>query len=427
MLSAEYLAGLSDDIVYLYAQLESDIKRAMFTRIARLKAVTDATVYEAEKLKAISTLHSDIERMARRTQKKAESELVKLFDEALEKAKEQDLKYYEMGKRSLSEEQRQVMGASLARFDDAERINKTYAAISNKRVETFAELTRMTLTVADSSEQAFIRAVNRAYMGTASGAFSWQKAYKTAVNETATAKFNAAQAVGELSHDGLYVTYNYSGKTVRRSLEAAARMNVLTGVNQTASEQTIINCSELGASLVEVSAHMGARPEHAAFQGRVFSLNGDATYTDENGQRRTAPDFYRECRLGEADGICGINCRHSYYPYFPGTPRLYTNGKLDEMNGNKVRVDGKEVTQYEAEQMLRNCESNIRRYKSAVQGYELTGETDAPQYMRAKRALGSWQARAREITAESGLNRKYINEYIGTPNGRPQPRGINPE
>lgn len=52
--------------------------------------------------------------------------------------------------------------------------------------------------------------------------------------------------------------------------------------------------------------------------------------------------------------------------------------------------------------------------------------TDDPRYTRAKEKIYEWQQRAAHISKETGIKRNYINEYIGTPDGR-QIRGIAPK
>lgn len=409
MLSARYIASLSDELVELYSQLESDIKRDIFKRLARLNKITDATEWEVEILAQTGGLKSDIKKLVEKYNVKAQKELKRLYNEAINKAKENDLRYYTLGKRELSESQTQIMNASIDRLFNAEKINKTFAAQQEQLAEIENSILRMTLTVADATEKEFLKQANRAYMRVSSGATSWQTAYK--------------DAVIDLAQNGVKtVIYTGSGKIREYSIEAATRMNILTGINQTASQQTLENADNLGTDLVEVSAHLGARPEHAAWQGKVYCLSGEKDYIDADGIKRHAENFYNVCKLGEATGICGINCRHSFYPYFPGTPLQYDKGELDEMKDNEVTLDGKKITQYEAEQDLRICEQNIRGYKSTIYGLEENKLTDTPDYIKAKNKLYEWQERARHITNETGIQRKYINEYIGTKDGK-QPRG----
>ena len=159
-----------------------------------------------------------------------------------------------------------------------------------------------------------------------SGAFDYESATRHAVNDMASR--------------GITTVQYQNGKPVTRTIEAAVRMNILTGINHTASTITINNCEELDCDLVEVSAHIGARDRdgpnpwsnHETWQGKIYKLHGS---TDKY------PNFYDTCGYREADGICGINCRHSFYPYFEGAEARYSKDELDE-----IRQDIKDFRLY---------------------------------------------------------------------------------
>ncbi len=55
----------------------------------------------------------------------------------------------------------------------------------------------------------------------------------------------------KLAADGITVVQYRNGKPLRLQIEPAVRMNILTGVNQTASAMTLNNCEELDCDLVE--------------------------------------------------------------------------------------------------------------------------------------------------------------------------------
>ena len=201
---------------------------------------------------------------------------------------------------------------------------------------------------------------------------------------------------------------------MKYSLESAVRMNIVTGINQTAAQATMNNCAEVECDLVETSAHAGTRPSHADWQGQIFSLSGK--------DKRYRP--FSVCGLGKADGICGINCRHSYYPYFDGMERHYDKEALDALKKKEYEYNGEKLTRYEAEQKLRKIERQIRRYKKRVATFEAAGL----QNPEAKAKLGEWQAVARDFTKQTGLRWDYAREYIGVERNlfnqrQAQPRG----
>lgn len=199
---------------------------------------------------------------------------------------------------------------------------------------------------------------------------------------------------------------NYIGKTIRKlghqgitvietdgrgmSMEAYVRREIITGINTSASKASIMRASEVGSDLVATSQHYGARPEHALWQGKVFSLSGTST---------KYPDFKQSTGYGTITGLCGINCRHSFYPYFPGysTPDEPLNAQRN-------------AEQYQLEQMQRNNERNIRQWKR-INKMENAEGLDST-YSAAK--VREWQAKNRELIAdEPWLARDYNREQIG--------------
>ena len=392
MLSARALASISDDVIELYSQLEFEIKKDMFRRINRLQKVTDSTLWQAEILKETGGLKSNIDKLLNKYNASSQKLIKDLFYSAMDESKNNDIKYYSLAARNMSASQKQKLNTGIDRLYNAEVINKTYAAQQAQLEKLFNDVTRMTLTVADASEKEFLKQCNNAYMKVSSGAFSWDNAYKSAVNAQAREAY--ADAAVNLARGGVKtILYNYSGTPREYSIEAATKMNILTGINLAASQQTLENAAEMGADLVETSAHIGARDvdragapwaNHASWQGKVFCLNGERDYIDGDGNIKHAANFAESCGLGEPDGICGINCRHSYYPYFEGMPSLYSKGELDEMKDARVRLDGHAITPYEAEQELRLCERNIRNYKAEAMSLEMTGNTDNPKYIKAR-------------------------------------------
>lgn len=389
MLSSSFLAACSDDLVKYYSQLENDIVCSMAKRLSRLKTVTDATEYQAKILQEIGGLRRSVEKQLSSYSAGAKAQLLSLFDVAMQTAQAKDLQIVEAAKRNLSEGKKQILEATAERLQSGGIVSsnaKTREEIAQGgAIKTFSNLSRLTSTIAATAQEDFVNAANRAYMQAAHGAFSYQEAIQAAVNDLAEKGVRT-------------VEYTDSGKVIHRSIESAVRTNVLTGVNLTASQQTLQNAEDLGVELFEVSAHIGARPEHEEWQGGIYTAD----------QLRTV------CRLGEPDGLCGINCRHSYYPYIQGAPRLYSNGELDELKAARMSYTDKSgnkrtVTRYEAEQKLRGIERNVRKYKRIANAQEAAGSDNTA----ARVKIGEWQKAARDFCEQTGLRRDYAREYIG--------------
>ena len=369
MLSPRYLDGLSDEIAEIYSRLETDILQDMAHRLSRLGKVTDATKWQAQMLAEAGGLKKNIRRILAKYDKEIVRQIEQTFTDALEANARNDNRIFKAATgRTVSAPNAQAMLSTIQKCH--------------------SDLSRLTLTTAATTETQFVQQANRVYMQTQSGAFDYDTAMKSAADE--------------LSKRGITAVQYENGKPVTRTIESAVRMNILTSINQTAANQTLSNAEELGVEKFEVSAHIGARPEHEAWQGKIF----------------TKKELYSVCGLGSVTGLCGINCRHSFYPYFEDTEEHYTQKDLDGMAEEKVRFNGKEMTRYESEQKLRQIERNIRQYKRKA----LTQEAAGVDNTGARRKLGEWQAKARDFTRQTGIARDRAREYVGT-SGK-QPAGL---
>lgn len=82
------------------------------------------------------------------------------------------------------------------------------------------------------------------------------------------------------------------------------------------------------------------------------------------------PNFYKETGYGTATGLCGINCRHSFHPYYPGSARTYTQKELNKWKKEKVEYNGQKISVYDATQRQRAFERQIRQDKKDLKAQQ---------------------------------------------------------
>lgn len=201
----------------------------------------------------------------------------------------------------------------------------------------------------------------------------WQRCVAEAVTKVNTGAETAERAihgaVRRMMREGVStVTYRdptTGEQTVTNRVDVAVRRHVRTQIAQDGMRRTLDICGQAGIRLVEVSSHGGARPEHARWQGRVYSLDGEA---EVDGVRYG--DFYEETGYGKVDGLGGANCRHSFGPWLPGTPRMYQPNP-----GHPSGLPNEEV--YRLTQRQRDRERGIRRTKRELAGAQLIADRDA--------------------------------------------------
>lgn len=143
-----------------------------------------------------------------------------------------------------------------------------------------------------------------------------------------------------------------------------------------------------------VSSHGGARPSHAVWQGRCYSLDGE---------REIDGVVYRDFRTatgyGTGAGLCGWNCRHSFGPYRHGAPRQYEPNPVSETGYTDAEL-------YALSQKQRACERAIRAAKRELVGARRLYESDpsvANQVAveRARRKVADRQAKVRKLVSDA--------------------------
>ncbi len=184
-------------------------------------------------------------------------------------------------------------------------------------------------------------------------------------------------------------------------LDVATRRATLTGVNQMASKLSITQADEMECDLVETTAHVGARPTHQVWQGQVFSRSGRSGDYD---------DFESSTGYGSGDGLCGWNCRHSFFPYYEGlSSSAYSRERLSDYESREVSYNDEKMSYYDATQQQRYFERQIRRWKRERAGMSAadqdTGEATAK--------VRQWQAAQRDFLRQTGLDRDYFRERAG--------------
>ena len=353
MLTPDYLDTLPDALVALWQQVEEDILRDVARRIGKLGEVTETAAWQLWRFEQVQALHQDVVGTLAKYTGKSDAEIRRLLEQAASDALTADDAIY----RSAGKDPAPVNDSPAL----LNLLNAGYA-------QTAGEWKNLTATTANTVTRQFEAALDRAWLQVSSGAFD----YKTAVRK----------AVGGLAERMDGVTYP-SGRT--DTLEVAVRRAVLTGVNQTAGKLQTARMDEMDCEFVETTAHAGARPEHAAWQGKVFHRGGPVTY-----QGKRYEDFETATGYGTGPGLCGWNCRHGFWPFYPGLSEPnYSAAELAALNEKCIEYNGQKYTKYEISQMQRAAERNVRRWKKRYLAEDAAGLDTTESAVRLKAARQS--------------------------------------
>ena len=327
MLSPEYLDRFSDQLLAIIDEFSVSVVSDIAKRIIRMGNISETSNYQIEILQNAGMIYDDVIRRISQVTGYTEAEVRRMFEEAGVKTIENESVYYKAaGKDTIALNQSEAMQQILSA-----NIEKTLGDLSN-----------LTMTTAIKAQTLFIDTCNVAMMQVQTGAINYNIAVANAIKKAARASTEVLYPTGHVD-----------------KLDVATRRAVLTGVNQTAAEINLQYAREGGCDYVETTAHSGARPSHAVWQGRVFCISGnDKDY----------PPF-SETGYGTGPGLCGWNCRHNFHAYFPGiSSPAYTKSMLKEYDAKSMEYNGVKYTEYEVSQMQRAHERKIREYKRVLAG-----------------------------------------------------------
>lgn len=193
--------------------------------------------------------------------------------------------------------------------------------------------------------------------------------------------------IAQLADSGIqtvqYVNIDGVRKQTTVHADVAARRAVMTGITQISEAYANQAMTDLNTSFLEVTAHSGARDvdkpnpwsNHKAWQGKVYSLHAGDKY----------PSVYAVCGLGEVDGLCGANCRHTYHPFIDGiSQRTYTDEELANIDKPPQVYNGRKYTHYQATQVMRKAESTMRNLKRKMIAESAAGDREKYLFHAAK-------------------------------------------
>lgn len=187
--------------------------------------------------------------------------------------------------------------------------------------------------------------------------------------------YNSAirEAVRRIGRNGLQVEYEATYlaadgqlKHRRRRLDSAVRQNVLDGIRQVQQRAQELIGEEIGADGVDITAHPNSAPDHEPVQGRRFDL--------ANFQKMQSGQDFEDVDGNHYEGferpITQWRCRHLIFYILLGvTRRMYTDELLESWEVDNQKgcvIDGKHYTNYEATQLMRDLETEIRRQKDTA-------------------------------------------------------------
>ena len=357
MLDPNYLLHISEGGEEIAEQLHSEIIRKMVYRIMirigrgedYLLTATDQ--WQILTLQQAGYLLEDIQKEIAKYTKLQQEEIKEAMEDAGVKALEYDDKIY------------RDVGLSPVPLTQSPHLIR----IMQRNYEaTIGEWNNFTRTMAEEAQRNFIYQLDKAYNMVSTGALSYTEAVKDVVNSVIS--------------DGATVKYATGHED---TIETATLRAVRTGISQATSHIQMARAEEMGVDKFIISSHLGARPSHQVWQGKIFTM--DELKSTDDGMPA----------LGTATGLSGINCRHSFSPFFEGMDNPFEQYDSEE-NRN----------QYEKEQYQRTLERRIRKTKREVMGLK-EGVDSAPSEQAKFVADMEYQKKAALLAKQNAEYKDY--------------------
>ena len=377
----------ADRIIALYQQLEDDILSAVIRRILKMGYVSEASKHQLEVLQAAGLLYDDIVQLIADRTDACTAQVKALFEDAGVQTVEIDNSLHE---------------AAGALPIDIRQDSSTRQVLEAGYKKTLGTMRNLVSTTATQTQTAFIQTCDRIYMQVSSGAFSYQEAI-----------MNALRALADTGAEVVYPTKH------KDRMDVAVRRCVLTGVSQTAAAVSLRQAEDAGCYLMEITAHSGARHDHAKWQGQLVTITGKDAGKIIDGLRVFT---LSEIGYGSGEGFKGWNCRHNWHAYYPGlsTPN-YTPEELKKLDEPCISYNGKLYTEYEVSQMQRAQERRGRAWKrrcvTAQEGVnsatdEATRATAQAEFDRSARYLKTNEAKLKDFCRQTGQDRDRFREQV---------------
>ena len=316
-LTPSQLDKLPEPMVQLMSELQDEIISDICRRIKKTNLLTPTAEWQLVKANQLTLSSREVKRLIAQKLKISEKAVKELYTDAVKTAIREDEKIYKF-----------AMADGVLSGDYREKLTNYTRSVAFSNAlkkglkNTNGLMRNLTNSAAAAANRQLSDALDLAYLEVASGAFTPQEAQ--------------FKAVKKLGADGIKCVNYKSGRTDQ--LDVAVRRAIVTGIGKTCGDLQLGLAAEMDCTLVEVTSHLGARPSHAEWQGQIYSLvKGHPKY----------PYFYDATGYGTGDGLCGWNCRHSFFPYFEGISKPANEPEFSRSENERVYRDTQKQRAYE--------------------------------------------------------------------------------
>lgn len=369
----------------LYREIGELMMEDVVRRIQKTGKITSTADYQIQRLALLGATSEEIEKEIQKRLNLSYDELWRLYEEVVDWEYVRNKDIYE-----------QINGNFIP-WKDNYQLQQITRGIMDNALEDLKNITRsmgFAIQTADglkftSMADYYQKYLDQAMLGIVTGAFD----YNTVLRKCIT----------QMTNSGIRVVDYASGHSNR--IDVAARRAVMTGLSQVTGRITDYHAGRLGIDTFEVAWHAGARNtgsgylNHQSWQGKVYT-------------RQQLVDI---CGLGMGGGLCGWNCYHEYYMFFPGlSKRNWSDDWLEGMNMAEnipKEYDGKWYDMYAATQKQRQMETTMRVQREKVRLLQ-AGDADKDTILNERIKYNGQLYEYAKFSGKMGLKQQRERIYL---------------
>ena len=351
MLSEETLKKLEERLARRLEKLNTETLKIIGKKIKEIKNVNPS---DSHKLAQIMQYGGDYDKIIKELEKITKintEELEKIFKKVAKddyKFAEQFYKYRNV--KYIPWEENLVLQSQVENL--AKKTADTYINFANTRAIGFSLRNEKNEVIFKSLDNTIREAIDDAILSISHGESSFDD--------------EMYSLLSQIGSSGLkYVDYE-SGYS--RRLDSSVRMAINDGLRQLHIENQQEFGKKFDSDGVEISVHELPAPDHALVQGRQFSNEQFENFqNDTDAVSYDGIEFPAEFEGHDRRSIGQYNCYHTVYSIVLGVSKPnYTDEELQKFidrANEEITFDGKKYNMYEASQLQRKLETEIRRQK----------------------------------------------------------------
>ena len=359
-------------LIALYDEIELDLIRNILERIDNYSNIKGSLEWYLDKLSETKLLDKDNLKVLKNNKRKIKQIIIDIADvcgrsiDNLEKLKG----YYQSNLISVD---------PTSLYDSVAIQNLVREA--TKDTEDIINL--INTKAIEGAKENYKKVLNKAYLETASGTYSYTESIR--------------RAIDEMAQQGIQ-TVNYESG-VHLSIESVVRRDVITRMNKLVGDCELEHAKQLDTNLVYVDQHLGARVRtkymksdyeaHCEWQGKKYMIKGSSG---------EYPNLYETTGYGEMLGLKGLNCYHNFRPTWEWE-------KVDD-----VIDEVENAVEYEKLQRQRTLERKTRVLKRKKEVARYFNDKD--EIKKVNNKLKQHNEEYNNWLKENNLTRDYNREYV---------------